>query len=129
MRTAATVAALALAALAGCQAPDVGGPCTFDLTLPTTVTADYLESGKTECDNLVCIRSPTPPPGSKVKNNPYCSKPCVGDADCSPSDTGLYCRKVVLDDVFLASLPASVKQQYLGDTGSFSQYCASPLPQ
>lgn len=128
MRPAPLAVALALA-LAGCQAPDVGAACQLDFAVPDTVAADYLESGKTECDNLVCIRSPTPPAGSKVQHNPYCSKPCVADADCSPSDTGLICRKVVLDEVFLASLSPEVRQTYLGDTGSYSQYCASPLPQ
>jgi hypothetical protein len=127
MRTATVAAALALAALAACQSPDVGGACNFDFTVPTSVAADYLETGRTECDNLVCIQSPSPP--SNVKNNPYCSKPCVADSDCSPSDTGLYCRKVVLDEAFLATLPDDVKRQFLGDTGSFSKYCASPLPQ
>jgi len=133
MRTAANVATvLVLAALAGCQAPDVGGPCTFDVPdagviFPATITADYLESGNTACDNLVCIKSP---PSSKVKNDPYCSKPCVADADCSPSDTGLICRKVVLDEVFLAQLAQQdpqIAQKYLGDTGAYSSYCATPL--
>jgi hypothetical protein len=129
MRTAATaLIALILAALAGCQAPDVGAQCQFGVPLPSTLAVDYVETGNTECDNLVCIASPIPT-GSKVKWNPYCSKPCVGDSDCSPSDTGLSCRKVVLDDAFLATLSPDVKQKYLGNTSAFSQYCAAPLPQ
>jgi len=131
MRNAATAAvALALAALAGCQAPDVGSHCDFSQPLPATLAGDYLESGNTECDNLICIASSAPLAG-KAKNNPYCSKPCVGDADCSPSDTGLTCRAVVLDEAFLATLPDSVKTTYLGGSsgaGSFSKYCAVPLP-
>jgi len=123
------LAGVLLGMLAACQQPDVGQSCSFDVpgVGPGPVTADYLETGKTECENLVCIRSPDPPAGSHVKNNPYCSKPCVSDSDCSKSETGLVCRTVVLDPQFLASLPEDVKQKYLGDV-QFSSYCATPLP-
>lgn len=130
MRIVATAAAALALALAGCQAPDVGSHCDFSLPLPATLAGDYLESGNTQCDNLVCIASSAPLAG-KAKNNPYCSKPCVGDADCSPSDTGLVCRAVVLDDAFLATLTDQQKATYLGGAssgaGSFSKYCAVPL--
>jgi hypothetical protein len=120
--------AAALGMLAGCQQPDVGQQCSFDVPGVTDgpVAADYLETGKTECENLVCIRSPDPPPGSGVENNPYCSKPCVSDGDCSRSETGLVCRAVVLDPEFLASLPEDVRRKYLGDV-EFSNYCAVPV--
>jgi hypothetical protein len=121
------LAALFLGMLAGCQDPDVGQACSFDSPLAAgPVDADYLETGKTECENLVCIRSPDLPPGSRVQNNPYCSKPCVSDDDCSPGDTGLVCRSVVLDPEFLASLPEDVRRRYLGDV-QYSNYCAAPL--
>ena len=114
--------------LAACQEPDVGQSCSFDGSALTDgpVAADFLETGKTECENLVCIRSPEAPAGSRVKNNPYCSKPCVADDDCSSDETGLVCRSVVLDAEFLARLPEDVRRKYLGDV-QFSSYCAIPL--
>jgi hypothetical protein len=128
MRTAALAFTAGLAALAACQAPDVGGDCSLDFTVPQPVVADYLETGRPECDNLVCIRSQLTSKNAN-KKEAYCSKPCVADADCSPSDTGLLCRKVVLDPAFLATLSDATKQKYLGDTGQFSSYCAAPLAQ
>jgi hypothetical protein len=127
MRVAHLFAVSALA-LAGCQDPDVGALCNFDLpgVNDGPVAADFLETGKTECDNLVCIKSPPPPQGSKVRNNPYCSKPCVSNADCSEGETGLVCRKVVLDEAFIDSLPPDVRQRYLGEI-RLSTYCAAPV--
>ena len=110
--------------LPGCQDPDVGQSCSFDVVVPGGVlTADYLETGKTECENLVCIRSPAVE--SWTRANPYCSKPCVSDDDCSRSETGLTCRAVVLDPEFIATLPVEVREKYLGDV-QFSNYCAIP---
>ncbi|MFL5263473.1 MAG: adventurous gliding motility lipoprotein CglC [Anaeromyxobacteraceae bacterium] len=121
------VAAGALAAaLSGCQDPDVGQKCTVDLNVDRTiVAADYLETGKTDCENLVCILSPDPK--SESKNREYCSKACVSNADCSESDTGLVCRPVVLDANFINTLDPTVRQRYLGDI-TLSNYCAPPLP-
>jgi hypothetical protein len=121
------LAAVFLGMLAACQQPDVGQSCSFDApgVAPGPIQADYLETGKTECENLVCIRSPEPPAGSKIQNNPYCSKPCVSDGDCSRGETGLVCRSVVLDPEFLASLPEETRRKYLGDV-QFSSYCAAP---
>jgi hypothetical protein len=116
-----------LVALSGCQDPDVGQQCQIDLAVTPPIVADYLETGKTECENLVCILSPPPPAGSKVKFNQYCSKACVSNDDCSESDTGLVCRRVVLDPDFMNSLDPAVRQKYLGDI-TFSNYCAPPLP-
>jgi hypothetical protein len=118
-----------LGMLGGCQDPDVGQGCSFDVpgVAPGTLTADVLETGKTECENLVCIRSPDPPLGTAVKSNPYCSKPCVSDSQCSKDETGLVCRAVVLDPDFLASLSEETRRKYLGDV-QFSNYCAAPLP-
>jgi len=123
------LAAAGLCMLAACQQPDVGQSCSFDVPgiAPGPVSADFIETGKTECENLVCIRSPDPPAGSKVRNNPYCSKPCVSDSDCARGETGLVCRAVVLDPEFLASLPEETRQKYLGDV-QFSNYCAAPQP-
>lgn len=129
MRARLVPAAVLLGMLAACQQPDVGQLCSFDLpgAADAPVQADYLETGKTECENLVCIRSPDQPAGSRVKSNPYCSKPCVSNSECSTGDTGLVCRSVVLDPAFLASLPEDVRQKYLGDV-QVSSYCAAPLP-
>jgi hypothetical protein len=116
--------ALGAAMLPGCQEPDVGQSCSFDISTPDgVVVADYLETGKTECENLVCIRSPAVE--GWTRPNPYCSKPCVSDDDCSRSETGLSCRSVVLDPEFIASLPQDVRDKYLGDL-QFSSYCAIP---
>ncbi len=121
------VAAVAIALLTGCQSPDVGQACVFDLSVPQPVAADYLELGKTECDNLVCIQSPPAPAGSKVANNPYCSKACVTDSDCSSGDTGLVCRDVVLNSDFINTLPPDVRNKYLPGS-PFSKYFAAPIP-
>ncbi len=148
MRAPLTGAALALcwlAALPGCkQDPDVGQPCAMTLLeggnpidVPSgqegqfcsDASADYFRTGATECDNLVCIRSVTGlcATGPKYQVRRYCSKPCVSDDDCFRSQTGLVCRSIVLDAAFLASLPADVRQLYLGDVQS-SNYCATPPP-
>ena len=130
MRSPALALVAVLAACAACQAPDVGSPCALSPAPPTPVTADYLQTGTTTCDTLICIQSAPPPAGTKLSFDPnggYCSKPCVGDSDCSTGDTGLVCRSVILDPAFLAGLDPKVKTQYLGDIGQFSTYCATPL--
>ncbi len=126
--------------LVGCQSVDVGQPCSMACSPGQSatcsyltgldsqdVTSDYLETGKTVCENLVCIKS-AKPAGSNVKNNPYCSKACVSDSDCSTGETGLVCRQVLPDQAFLTSLPADVRAQYLGGIG-LTSYCAIPLSQ
>lgn len=123
MRLALLAAAIGL--LAGCQDPDVGQKCSLSLPM-TDVTADWFETGNTQCDALVCMQSPTAAAGSKVKDNPYCSKACVSDRDCYSGETGLVCRAVVLDQEFLALLDPATRQMYLGDI-QISNYCAIPL--
>jgi len=116
-------------ALVGCQGPDVGQPCNFDLpgVQPATAAVDYLETGPTtDCDTLVCMVSPPGPATSKVKS-PYCTKPCVSNSDCFQSDTGLVCRAVVLDPNFINTLDPATLQKYLGSANAFSNYCAAPL--
>jgi hypothetical protein len=124
-----SLAGLALGALlvAGCQDPDVGQSCALAFG-SGDATADYLELGNTECENLVCIATPGAP--SNVKHNPYCSKPCVSNSDCSESDTGLVCRSVVVDPNFVRSLTPEQQQKYQEFLGAieFSNYCAAPLP-
>jgi hypothetical protein len=116
--------AIGLTALAGCQSPDVGQPCSLDI--PGTsgaVTADYLETGKTECDSLVCLKSPAP--ASYKGSNPYCTKPCASDNDCYPDQTGLKCLDVLPDQKFLDSLSAEDRAKYLGSI-NLGKYCKIP---
>jgi hypothetical protein len=127
MRIAPLLFAVGALGLAGCQDPDVGGLCDIPGVPDGGIAADYVLLGETGCDNLVCIESPVPATGSVVKNNPYCSKPCVADNDCFTSDTGLICRPVVLDETFLNSLPPDVRAKYLPNIQN-SKYCAAPVP-
>ncbi len=134
-----------VAALAACQGPDVGQKCELqtgdggvNLNV-VSVPADFLESGNLGCDNLICIKSPDQPPGSKVTSNPYCSKACVSNSDCFQSDTGLVCRPVAVDPNFLNTLPAAQRNDYYRLLGCqiaadgtptqclFQSYCAAPL--
>ena len=118
---------IALLAVGGCQPPDVGGSCTLGQGAPSgAVTTDYFATGVTECDNLICIKSQANPAATNAKNNPYCSKPCVSNSDCSQSETGLVCRAVILDDEFLSQLPEETRKKYLPNTPG-STYCAIPL--
>jgi hypothetical protein len=126
----------AILALGACQKPDVGQPCNISWgntagdppapppPNPTTITSDYFESGNTECENLVCIVSPATP-GSRYAAGGYCSKPCVSNSDCFQSETGLVCRQMVLDDLFLAQLDPALRDKYLGEV-RFSSYCGVP---
>jgi hypothetical protein len=134
------VLASAILALGACQKPDVGQPC--NITWGTGDTAqpppnpvalyqsggsDWFESGNTECENLVCIVSPVAA-GGRYASGGYCSKPCVSNSDCFESETGLVCRQMVLDPLFLAQLDLmdpALKQKYLGDV-QFSSYCGVP---
>ncbi len=143
MRSRSLLAApsIALLGLAGCQKADVGEPCNIawnyqqtDTPPPTAATlytsngSDYFESGNLACDGLVCIVSPAPQGskyGSTTAGVGYCSKPCVSDQDCYKSDTGLVCRQMVLDPVFLSTLDAATRERYLADI-QYSSYCAVP---
>jgi hypothetical protein len=143
MRFRSPLAALAIAvvALAGCQSPDVGGDCTLtwnptweqDGTAPPpqgsqlyqSGGSDFFDSGNLACDGLVCIVSPAAP-GSKYDRAigvGYCSKPCVSNSDCFEKDTGLVCRQMVLDPVFLDQLDPTTRSRYLADI-QYSSYCA-----
>ena len=147
----ATLAALAALALTACEKPDVGDPCQLDvyvggtpIDVPLTnpepgyacstdeYDADYFRSGAPECENLICIRSATGAScrdpalvGYPYEIRKYCSKACVSDRECFSGETGLFCRQIVLDPVFLANLPPDVRERYLGVIQS-SSYCATP---
>ena len=140
MRSVASKLAVALAsalALAACQDPDVGDPCTLqwgsDSSLPpptpTTAAGDYFQSGNTACDDLVCIVSPASAESAYAKDCAkdstkcgYCSKPCVSNDDCYTGETGLVCDLVLPDPAFVATLDPTVRERYLGDI-SFSSFC------
>lgn len=123
-----------IVALAACQDPDVGNPCTIEVadgfSLPTPVElyeqggGEYFETGNLECEGLVCVLSPAAN-GSRYSGGAYCSKPCVSNDDCFQSETGLVCRQMILDALFLAQLPDDVRDTYLGDV-QFSSFCAVP---
>jgi hypothetical protein len=137
-KMALVAAALALGA---CQEPDVGQPCRFSWGNPETypvadrlnpacvksspecIKSEWFESGNTECENLVCIMSPVT--GGRYASGAYCSKPCVSNSDCYEEKTGLVCRQIVLDPLFLQQLDSNLKQKYLGET-QFSSYCTVP---
>ena len=150
LRRVALLAVTACAALsAGCQPPDVGARCDVawnvdNLTLyprptPQSIPGDYLETGNLACDSLVCIVSPAPTGeyshcASGSTGCGYCSKPCVSDAECFKSETGLVCRQMVLDPAYIQYLEGIVDpgtgktlaELYLGDA-RYSRYCAVPL--
>jgi len=147
MRRRAPKPLLALApllALVACQSADVGNPCTLawnptweaDGTPPPPNAvglydaggSDYFEAGNLACDDLVCIVSPSPLGsryGSIEDGLGYCSKPCVSNQDCFQSDTGLVCRQMVLDPVFLEQLDPITRDRYLSEV-QFSSYCSVP---
>jgi hypothetical protein len=128
-------------AVAACQRPDVGSRCTLawnpswqsDNTppppTPASAQGDYFESGNIGCDDLTCIVSPAPSDSKYGScSGPacgYCSKPCVSNADCYSSDTGLVCNQIVLDPAFIATLDQPTKDRYLGQI-RFSSYCVVP---
>lgn len=137
----AKVAVLApLLALVGCQDADVGQPCTLGWSAtweqdgtppppdPERVASDFFESGNLACEGLVCIVSPAS--GTKYADyeSGYCSKPCVSNDDCFEKDTGLVCRQMVLDPVYIEYLKRNAPltlDRYLSDI-QFSSYCAIP---
>jgi hypothetical protein len=142
MRRRATEVMLLLAAiaLAACQGPDVGQSCTLtwgtdSATLaPTPVDlfssggGDFFESGNAGCEGLVCIVSPVAPGARYACDTPgcgYCSKACISDDDCYQSKTGLVCRQMVLDKVFIDQLDPVTRERYLNKI-QFSSYCATP---
>lgn len=128
------IAMLLAGSTLACQQPDVGQRCALKwdgsvpAPTPQTAAGEYFESGNIACDNLVCIVSPaTSGKYASCEGTAcgYCSKPCVSDQDCYKSETGLVCRQMVLDQVFLASLDAQTRERYLGDI-QYSSYCAVP---
>lgn len=149
MRRRASKLLLALApilALVACQDPDVGNPCTLtwsstyeqDGTQPPPTAAelakepdggsDYFESGNLVCDGLVCLVSPAPEGttyGFTEAQAGYCSKACVSNDDCFEDETGLVCRQMVLDPVFLEQMDDATRARFLAEI-QFSSYCAVP---
>ena len=138
------VSLASLLLLAGCPSPDVGQACEMNLkyadgssiavSVPgvgqcSAQSADFFRSGAVECDNLICLQSPT---GTCSGTTPflvkaYCSKACVSDSDCFSSETGLVCRQVLLDPAFVATLPNGGAPWLPEAMGS--SYCAFPARQ
>lgn len=139
-----SLAVASLVALAACQGPDVGQSCQISwsatweadhtpappraVDLYNSGGGDYFESGNLGCDGLVCIVSPEPESNRYACPSygcGYCSKSCISNADCFESKTGLVCRQMVLDPVFLEQLDPATRARYLADI-QFSSYCAAP---
>ena len=137
------LAPLLLLLAAACQEPDVGQECRMTLenadgsaidvpvgdAVCSANRADFFRSGAIECEALVCLRSATGAcPGGGAPDplqvRAYCSKACVSDADCFPDETGLVCRRVLLDPSFVASLPDGGAPWLPAALGS--SYCATP---
>jgi hypothetical protein len=116
----------AVLALAGCQDPDVGQPCDVGVNT-STLAGVLLETGKTECDGLVCMAVPDSQRGTQLKSSQFCSKTCVATNECSQDETGLVCRNVVLDDAFINKLDPAVRNRYLPGNTAITSYCAPPL--
>ena len=147
------LALVPILALVACQSPDVGNPCTLawssnweaagtpppptaaDLATQSGGGSDYFESGNLACEGLVCLVSPAPAGatygsdnhqyGSTTPGAGYCSKPCVSNDDCFEHETGLVCRQMVLDPVFLEQLDEATRARYLNEI-QYSSYCAVP---
>jgi hypothetical protein len=129
------LAVASLAVAAACQDPDVGQRCDLawgevestprpdPVQLFLSGGADYFQSGNTDCENLVCIVSPAPE-GSRYAAGGYCSKPCVSNEDCFQDETGLECRQMLLDDVFIDQLSAELRERYVPLQST--SYCAVP---
>jgi hypothetical protein len=130
------LAVASLAVAAACQDPDVGQRCDIawgevESTPPPDPVrlfqeggADYFQSGNVTCENLVCIVSPAAP-GSRYSQGGYCSKPCVSNSDCFQDETGLECRQMVLDPVFLAQLTPELRERYVPEFQT-SSFCGVP---
>lgn len=132
--------ATAIASLSACQDPDVGQACPLSwgqdnatpaptpLELYSSGSGDYFESGNLACDGLVCIVSPVAP-GARyacdAQGCGYCSKACISNDDCFEKQTGLVCRQMVLDKVFIDQLDPATRDRYLNKV-QFSSYCATP---
>lgn len=145
-RPVSLVALVPILALAACQDPDVGTPCTLawsatyaengtppppsaaELATQPDGGSDFFESGNLACEGLVCVVSPAPSGtkyGFTTPGAGYCSKPCVSNEDCFEDETGLVCRQMVLDPVFLEQLDEATRSRYLSEI-QFSSYCAIP---
>jgi hypothetical protein len=133
-----SVAALAVLALA-CKNVDIGQQCNV---LPASVTpvqnectvqGDLVSTQNYDCDTLFCIVTPAKAGTCTEAYKPVggrCTKSCVSNDDCFPSDTGMECRRVVLDSEFINELEKTNPQLlalYLGDLRTTS-FCAEPLP-
>ncbi len=140
MRLFLTTAA-AFVLLACTPASDIGKPCTlrrdggvWNVSSPTD---DFLDTGTTFCQNLVCIRPAGYDGGAGAG---FCSNNCTPDdptatsgpsADCDSATTGLVCRPITLDPDFVKSVEEedggqAILDEYLG--GANTYYCATPAP-
>ncbi|MBX5482520.1 MAG: adventurous gliding motility lipoprotein CglC [Myxococcaceae bacterium] len=140
----------------GCKAKtDLGQPCILVRKDPSdtdpsdgirsidiledevTPGKDFVSFGSTECDDLVCVRDASDPPGEKgTPAQGFCTRPCVqaSETSCLTGDdqvdreTPFTCRSLLLDEDTLASIKQAdpqTYQRYFGDTQS-PYFCARP---
>jgi hypothetical protein len=140
------LAALALTAVAGCkETTDLDAPCRLmepadDQGNLKPIMAndsrinpafDFLSSGNSDCENLVCIRlhgDPSKYDDSDGTAHGKCSGTCIDKGDCGEPEKGLDCRALSLDQKFLDDLKKNdptTYQQYFGDIAG-SLYCVNP---
>jgi hypothetical protein len=137
--------------LFACDPPsDLGNVCELRVadgglwTSAVSPTDDFIYSGTTQCENLVCLR----PAGSPLDAGyGICSNNCTPqDAtnpnslsdDCNGRASGLVCRQLSLDPAFIEALLAQdggrqLLEEVLGtncssasDPGCLPTYCTTP---
>jgi hypothetical protein len=102
---------------------------------------DFISSGDSDCENLVCIREANPAMGFYDDTDGYehgrCSNNCIVDqgnshsSNCGEAEKGLICRQLALDqsfiDAYCNSDPAGC--QCIFGTDTSATYCVDPNAQ
>ena len=144
-------------ALIACNVPtDLNNPCRlsepdpnndggliFILSTDTATVSpdfDFISSGDSDCENLVCIRVAHPAMGFYDDTTYWggrCSNNCIVDeannhsSNCGEAEKGLACRQLSLDQTFIdsycASNPAGCQSTFGNDTSA--TYCVDPNAQ
>jgi hypothetical protein len=126
----------------GCNPPsDLGNVCELRLadgglwTSAVSPTDDFIYSGTTQCENLVCLR----PAGSPLDAGyGLCSNNCTPknasdpnslSDDCNGRESGLVCRQIALDPSFIKAILAQdggkqLLQEVLGGN-TIPTYCTT----
>jgi len=140
--------------LAACNPPvDYGNPCRLtrpngdgglafipldDPAIAQGSGFDFLATGDSDCEDLVCIRQKgkdysqfddgdPADDGTKLAHG-ECSTPCTDDTDCGDQARGLTCTQLAFDPAFLEQLKTNdpdTYKKYFGDSAS-ANYCIDP---